>query len=203
MRASIHTCFYMMLQHRHFALLPAALLLAAPIQARQAPAQQQPAAPPSPIARLVVEPANRTVVAGDSVQLRVRALDASGNPVPSVMVRFVPAGGRFEGEVTPTGMVHSGSTGTIPVGITAVAAGTRPVTERVEIRMVPGPAARVEIAPRTSKMAAGQRVRLVGTAYSAGGDRREDRIGWRSSAPGVVRVSEDGLAVAVAPGRAT
>ena len=171
-------------------------LLQQPVQQPQSSAGQ-----PSPIARIVVTPAQRTMAAGDTMRLRAQALDAAGRPVAGATVRFRGSSG--EGAVDSSGLVTSGSLGTIPVTVMATVPGTRPVVERVEIRMVPGPAARVEVAPKITKMVAGQRVLLEASAYSAAGDRRTERIVWRSSAPAVLRVSETGLLTAVAPGRAT
>ncbi|HET9453618.1 MAG TPA: Ig-like domain-containing protein [Gemmatimonadaceae bacterium] len=164
---------------------------------------QQPAAPPSPVARLVVLPASRTMVAGDTLRLTARALDASGNPVSGALIRFQAAGGRFEGTVDSAGLVRSGSTGTIPVAVIALVPGTRPVVERVEIAMVAGPAARVAIEPAVERLVVGQRLRLTGTSYSAAGDARGDRVAWRSSNAAVASVSETGQVVARAAGRVT
>jgi hypothetical protein len=177
------------------------LLLAALLQV---PAQQPPQQlPASPIHRVVVTPAAPTVQAQDTLRLRAQALDAAGNPVPNARIRFVPAGGRFEGHVEEDGLVIAGSTGTLPVTVVATVPGTAPVLERVEVRMVPGPAARIEIERAVPKLVAGQRVHLVGTAFSIHNDPRADRVAWRSSAPGVATVGPDGLLTGVAPGRAT
>jgi hypothetical protein len=118
-------------------------------------ALQQPAAPvataaapfpTTPIARLeVVQPHDLTMAAGDTLRLRIRALDADGRPVPNATFRYVAAGGRFEGSVAADGLVHSGSTGTIPVTVIASVPGARAVMERVEVRMIHGPATRVEL----------------------------------------------------------
>jgi hypothetical protein len=172
------------------------LLLATLVQVQQ-PAQ------PTPIARVVVTPANPTVEAQDTVRLQAQAVDARGNPIPGARIRFVSAGGRFEGVVDEDGLVRSGATGTLPVTVIATVPGTQPVQHRVEVRMVPGPAARVEVERAVEKLVAGQRVHLVGAAFSRHGDRREDRIVWRSSAPAVARVSGDGVLSALAAGRAT
>ena len=166
--------------------------------------QVEPQLPPSPIARLVVTPANPTMIAQDTLQLGARALDASGAPVPNVRYRFVQSSGaRFEGRVDTTGLVRSGSTGTIPVTVIAMVPGTRPVTQVVEVRMLPGPAARIAIDAAPPRLVAGQQVILTGTVFSAAGDQRTDRLSWRSSAPNVARVSSDGRLTAVAAGRAT
>jgi hypothetical protein len=169
---------------------------------------QEPSAPvtirPSPVARLVLKPGPRPIVtAGDTLRLSAEALDSAGRPMPDVRIRFVPAGGYFEGAVASDGLVTAGSTGTLPVSVVASVSGARPFVERVEVQMVPGPAARVEITPRPARMAPGQRLRLVGHSWSAAGDPRADRVTWTSSAPRVARVGEDGQLVALAPGRAT
>jgi hypothetical protein len=159
--------------------------------------------PPSPIAKVVVTPTERSVTIGDSLQLQGEAIDASGQRVVGAQVRFVPGGGWFEGSVDSTGLVRAGAVGTLPVTAVGVVPGSRPVVERIEVRMLPGPAARVVIAPRITRVVVGQRIRLSAQAYSAQGDEREDRITWRSSAPTRLRVSADGVAAAVAPGSAT
>ena len=179
------------------------LLLAAALQSVPAPQQQMSTIHVSPIARLVISPAERTVTAGDTVRLRVQALDSAGQPVPNVRFYFRKAGAYFEGEVDSTGLVTAGSPGVMPIGIAAVVEGTRPVTERIELRMVPGPAARIELTPRLTKLAPGQRVRLEAETFSAAGDARRDDIVWRSSAPAIARVNEAGMVTAVAAGRAT
>jgi hypothetical protein len=158
--------------------------------------------PPSPIAKVVVTPAQRSVTVGDSLQLRGEALDAAGHRVVGAHVRFVPGGAWFEGSVDSTGLVHAGAVGTLPVTAVAMVPGSRPVVERLEVRMLPGAAARVAIAPRVTRLVVGQRLRLDAQAYSAAGDERADRITWRSSAPTRLRVSAEGVATALAPGRA-
>ena len=177
-----------------------ALLLAV----QQAPGQVPAAsAPPSPIARLVITPASRTVIAGDTLRLAAQAVDSAGLPVPNAEIRFMQAGAGFEASVDQSGLVTSGATGTVPVSIFALVPGARPYVERVEIRMVPGPAARIAVTPSVQRLVAGQRVRLSATPFSKAGDERNDRIEWKSSAPAVVRVTEDGYVTAVAAGRAT
>ena len=179
-----------------------ALLLAAAMQV--APAQQQPSTlRPSPVARLVITPAQRTVTAGDTIRLSVQAVDSAGQPVPNARILFRKIGAYFEGEVDSTGLVTAGSPGVMPVGIAALVDGSRPVTERIELRMVPGPPTRIELTPRVTRLIPGQRIRLEAETYSATGDARRDEVGWRSSAPAIVRVNEAGQLTAVAAGRAT
>ena len=99
--------------------------------------------PASPIARVIVTPAQRAVTVGDSLQLRAEAVDAAGQRVVGATVRFVPGGGWFEGSVDSTGLVRAGAVGTLPVTAVAIVPGAKPVVERIEIRMLPGPATRV------------------------------------------------------------
>jgi hypothetical protein len=159
---------------------------------------------PSPIARLEVLPGTSLQMpAGDTLRLVARALDLNGQPVPDATIRYFGAGGRFEGSVDSTGLIRSGSTGTLAVSVIGRVAGTKPVVERVEVHMVPGPAARVAVAPQVTRLVVGQRLRLTPTTYSQAGDRRDDPVAWTSSAPAVLRVSPDGVLSAVAAGRAT
>jgi hypothetical protein len=181
-------------------LLETFALLAA---VQQAQPQAAPALPPSPIARITVTPSRRAVTAGDTLRLRAEVRDDEGRPVPNATISFRQAGAWFEGEVDSTGLVSAGATGTLPVSVIALVPGSRPVIERVEVAMLPGPAARIEIQPEIDRLVAGQRVRYDASVLSAGGDPRNDVVTWRSSAPSVVRVSADGHVTAVAAGRAT
>ena len=173
-------------------------LLALPAVAAGAAAQA-----PQPSGRLVVTPAVRTVVAGDSLQLRGQFVDAGGRPMPDARVTFVSAGGMFEGSVDSTGLVRAGAVGTIPVTAVALVTGMKPVVQRFEVAMVPGPAARIDVSPRPTRLLAGQTVRVDAQVFSAAGDRRDDRVQWASSAPNVVRVTAAGAVQAMAPGAAT
>ncbi len=143
------------------------------------------------------------VVAQDTLRLSARLLDASGQPVPGAQIRFIAAGGRFEGTVDPTGLVRSGSTGTIPVTVLAQVPGQRPVQAQVDVVMVPGPAAPIAVADAPARLVVGQRVRLQPTVTSAAGDVRPDRVAWTSSAPAVATITRDGLVEAKAVGAVT
>jgi hypothetical protein len=166
---------------------------------------QQPVAPlpASPIAKVVITPDVRTLTAGDTVRLAAQALDSSGHPLSAAAIRFVGSGGRFEGRVDSTGLVYAGSTGTLGVSAIASLAGTRPVIQRVEIRMLPGAAARVGVTPAAVKLVIGQALLLEATSYSSAGDPRQEPGHWRSSAARLASVTQDGLVTGVAPGRAT
>ena len=156
------------------------------------------------VARLVVTPAKPVMNAGDTLRLRAQAFDSAGRPVAGVRFRFQASGGEFEAEVDSTGLVRSGATGTIPVAVTAVVAGERPVVARVDVRIVPGPAARVEPSQRRLRLALGQEFRLTGKAFSVTGDERTgDRVRWSSAAPNVARIDSYGMVRAAGAGRTT
>ena len=179
----------------------AAVLLALSPAGLHAQSPAQPAPGPE-IASLQISPSERSMKARDTMRLRVRALDANGNEVPGAVVRFARAGGYFEGNVEEDGLIRSGSTGTLPVMVSATQPGRRPVVQRLEIRMVPGPADHIDVTTPIATLALGQRMRYLATAYDNGNDKRDDRVLWTSSNPAVVQVSRDGLARAVAPGSA-
>ena len=166
----------------------------------QTPAQ---AAAGPEITSLQITPRDRSMRARDTMRLRVKALDARGNEVPGAIVRFQRSGGYFEGDVEPDGLIHSGSTGTLPIVVSATQVGRRPVIERLEIKMIPGPASRIDVTTPVPMLALGQRMRYLASAFDVSGDKREDRVLWTSSNPRVVTLSRDGLASAAAPGIAT
>src|SRR4051812_23200435 len=158
---------------------------------------------PSSSTRLVVTPSVRTVVAGDSLQLRGQLVDAGGQPAANARIMFVSAGGHFEGSVDSTGLVRAGAVGTIPVTAVALISGAKPIVERFEVAMVPGPAARIDVSPRPERLLIGQRTRVGAQVCSAIGDQRADGVHWASTSPAIVKVDANGIVQAVAPGRAT
>jgi hypothetical protein len=180
------------------------LVLLAPlaVQAQQAGAASS-GQTSSRIARIVVSPVQKVVVAGETLQLTAEARDASNNVIPGVTFRWNATGGRFEGAISQSGVVTSGSTGTLPGAVVGIIPGEQPKVERFEVKMVAGPAARIAITPAPTKLVPGQRIRLTGEVYSKLDDRRTDKVMWKSSNAAVARVNEAGLVTAVAAGRAT
>ena len=164
---------------------------------------QQPAQQSTPsIARVAITPGSPAVVVGDTLRLRARAVDAGGRPVEGARILFQQAGAMFEGRVDSAGLVTAGAVGTFPVVVSAIVPGAKPVIQRIDVRMVPGAASRIDVMPRPTRLLAGQHVRLDASVWSRAGDRRDDRIEWRSSLPQVARVGTGGVLTALAPGRA-
>jgi hypothetical protein len=159
------------------------------------------AASPVGAQTLRIDPPVRSIAVGDSLRLTVQLIDQAGTAVPNPSIRFSALGGRFQGSVDSLGWVRGGAPGTVPINVVATAAGGRPVVQRIEVRITPGPAARIVVEPRVTRLLAGQRIRLEGTALSATGDKRDDRIAWTSSNPRVVRVV-DGALTALSAGQA-
>ena len=68
-----------------------------------------PAQTPPTVARITVTPSSPTVVSGDSLRLRAEALDARGNRLADVPLRFVAVAGGEQGHVDSTGLVVAGA----------------------------------------------------------------------------------------------
>jgi hypothetical protein len=171
----------------------------------QQPAQQQAQLPASPVKRIEIQPTTRTVTAGDSVQLSLRALDANGAPVPGAVLSVQMRGGQGEGTVRPESFwLVASSVGKFPLNLIAVAPGTQPFVDSTsaEFHGVPGAAARVELRPRAATIVTGQALRLIALAYSKANDRALDQTKWRSSDAKVASVSADGVVTGVAAGKA-
>ena len=165
---------------------------------------QDPAA--SQVARIVVTPANPTVVAGDTLRLRGEAVDSAGRPVPNATVRFFAgaSGSGFVGHLDPGGLVSAGFRGIFVVRAVANVPGQRASRPQVvNVQIVAPPATRIALSPPVSKVIAGQRLKLTAAVYSANGDLRDDDVRWASSAPRIIRVEPDGRIAALAPGAAT
>jgi plastocyanin len=153
-------------------------------------------------ARLEVKPARRELAVGDSLQLSARALDASGKPVPDATIFFKPEG-LAAAQVDSTGMVRAGGVGDVLVIVTAIVPGSKPVLQPIVVKVLPGPAKRIEIGSHPARLVPGQRVPLAARVLSAEGDLRSDTVRWTSSASGVARVGRGGLLEARGPGKAT
>jgi len=179
----------------HFGVLP---LLALALQ-------QPTELPPSPVKRIEVRPSTRTITAGDSVQLDVRALDANGAPVPGAVLYAKMLGGEGEGTIRPESFwLVASSVGKFPLAFSALVPGTLPFvdTTSVEFDGIPGPAVRVEVNPSAVTIVDGQSLRLSALPFSKANDRTLDSVRWRSSDPKVVAVDPAGLIIGLATGHA-
>lgn len=175
-------------------------------------ALQQPAAPPtpsapkpvsSPLARVVMQPAEAAVLVGDTIRLQAVGYDSSGRVVSS-KVSWFAAGGFFEGSVDSTGLVTGGATGTVTVtAIVRPDAGGKSSTAFGRVTILPQPATKLVVSPAASRLYVGQSIVLDAAPYAANDDRRYDEVRWSSDRPTVLAVSNDGRLTAKAPGQAT
>lgn len=185
-------------------MFTAALTVALAFQQQPAQPQTTPL-PESPVKRIEFQAPMREVIAGDSVQLHVRALDARGQPVSNAVVSVGMRGGNGEGAVTsddPKGpWLIASSVGKFPLQLSAVVPGTRPyVDTTVTMFGVPGLAIRVVVDPQPSTLVAGQSLRFSAVGYSKANDRSTAAVRWQSSNPAVASVDRDGFVTAIAPG---
>ena len=130
-------------------------------------------------------------------------MDADGQPVTGVLIRFQQTAANFEGTVDSTGLVSAGAVSTIPIVVAAIVPGAKPMISRIEVSVIAGPAASIELAPNALKLVPKQRVTVDARVFSKAGDVRGDAVTWLSSAPTVAQVDRGGSITAVAPGTAT
>ena len=179
------------------------MLFVAPLLiALQQQADSQPKSlSPSPVARVAVTPSNPTVDVGDTLRLHGVAMDSAGRPVAGARIRWLVES--FEGSVDSTGLVTAGSSGTLAIYAVAVVPGSTPAPPTtVLVRMLPPPASRVVIPSAPAKLVVGQRLTLDAQPYAENGERRYDKVVWKSGAPKIISVSSGGLIEALAPGKA-
>ncbi len=180
------------------------LLLAALQQPAPPPVPQAPRLAASPVARVVMQPAEAAVLVGDTLRLNVTAYDSAGRPYSDVSVSWFAAGQRsFEGSIDPTGLVTGGSVGTMSVGaLVRAKSGGKALTAVGRVTILPQPAAKLTVRPVPSRLYAGQSLALTATPFAANDDRRYDEVRWASDRPTVLAVSADGRITARAPGQA-
>src|SRR2546425_5099873 len=165
--------------------------------------QQHPTTPASfPIAKVEITPSAAEVDVGGKVQLAARAIDAGGQPVPTAAIEWFVASDA--GKVDSTGLVTGGYSGFVRVAAVAAIPGQQ--GQKIEFALVhvlPGSPARVDVAPAPTKLVAGTRLTLLGTAFSKHGDRRGDLVSFASSNPRGGSGAAGGGPRPLAPGRGT
>lgn len=153
--------------------------------------------------RLVVSPSRISVTVGDTLRITAQLLDAQGKVVAGSRVLFADANSSGTGSVGRDGLFTGEAMGPAPIVVSGIVPGQRPIIQRVVVQVVPGPAARIELDPKPTRLAVGQVVHVNHAVLAANADRRPDVPTWSSSAPTVVKVTGDGLLEAVGPGKAT
>ncbi|MGH7753618.1 MAG: Ig-like domain-containing protein, partial [Gemmatimonadales bacterium] len=171
------------------------LLVVAVVQGSQGQA-------PVRVAKVEVSPASAEIQVGQTIRFEARALDAQGQPVARAQIGWFMAGD--VGAVDDSGRFTGGYQGHARVTAVAYIRGAEGQTlGDALVHVLPEAPARVVVDPVPTTVAAGTRLTLSGTAFSAQGDRRSDPVTFSSSNPRVVSVSPEGRLRAVALGRAT
>ncbi|HWA15283.1 MAG TPA: Ig-like domain-containing protein, partial [Gemmatimonadales bacterium] len=183
------------------------MIAAALLALLQQPATPAVPAPPppatSPIAKVVVQPAEAAVLVGDSLRLLAVAYDSTGRELKEVSVSWFQNGGEFEGRVDSTGQVMAGSTGTLNVtALVRARRGGKAVASVARVTILPQPASKIAVSPAVTRLYVGQSLVLTAIPYAANDDRRYDEVVWSSDKPTVVSVTEDGRVTAKATGSA-
>ena len=145
------------------------MLLLAVLPALAIAVQGPSAMPPSPVRRIEVQPSTRTLPAGDSVRLSVRAIGADGKPIPEAVLWVQLLGGGGEGTLRPGSFwLVASSVGKFPVKLSAVVPGSRPFVDStsVEFEGVLGPAVRMETARSTATKTASMSMWAIRTRSS-------------------------------------
>lgn len=150
--------------------------------------------------RVDVTPAVAEVEVGRTIQLSARATDREGRPVPEAEIDWHVASDN--GSVDSEGLVTAGFQGPLRVSAVARYRGVRVVGQAL-LYVRPQPATRIEVSPAPARAVVRTRLTLTAAPYSSQGDRRDDRVSFRSSNPRIATITEDGRLVAVAPGRTT
>jgi len=159
--------------------------------------------PPSPIARVEIQPGGGEVQIGGTLKFTARALDPAGQVVPRAEIAWF-VGGDI-GNVDSTGVFTGGYQGyarVTAVGFIRGQQGSQVFGEAL-VHVLPEPPASIALDNRPARVVAGSRLTITATPFSRHGDRRSDPVTFTSSNPRVAAVSADGRLRAVAAGRAT
>jgi hypothetical protein len=185
-------------------VLTVTALTALILAVQQQPAQQAPL-PESPVKRIEFQAPAREVVAGDSMRIQLRALDASGQEVKNAVVSVNLRGGSGEGGIKtsdPAGpWLIASSVGKFPLQLSAIVPGSKPFLDTTVVVLgVAGPATRIVLDQKPSTLVVGQSLRLAAVGYSKDNDRTTQALRWSSSNPAVATVDRDGFITALAAG---
>jgi hypothetical protein len=162
-----------------------------------ASAQQQAA-----VVRLVAEPAQLTLVAGQDQSFSVTAYDARGGVVSDAAIRVGgPRMAMYFGDGTVRGLQAGSFTA---VATWSGAAGTEPVTLEIPVTIAWPPLARLEIVPEPGGLYTDVTLHHRARGYDEAGSERKDLVvTWRSSDPTVAGVDRHGNVTALKAGTAT
>jgi hypothetical protein len=152
-----------------------------------------------PVAKLVAEPASVTMRAGESLPLKVTALDAAGKPIPNAFVRVnMPRGAASYTDGTLTAFRAGTFTAT---AVATGPAGTPPVTIEIPVSVAWPALAKLEINRDPGRLYTGVAIAHRLTGRHADGSERPGLVAnWRSSDPAIASVDRFGQVIGLQPG---
>jgi len=156
------------------ALLACTLAFALPLAA-----QQQPTPPaPTPVAKLVAEPASLTLKAGEAMPLKVTAYDADGKVIPDALVRVVGPRRAFQ---YADSKITAFTAGSFKAVAQAMGAGV-PVTLDIPVTVTWPALASLEIVPPSGPIYDRMPVQLAVVGKHADGSERKGlTVQWSAS----------------------
>jgi hypothetical protein len=172
------------------------------VSAQAGQAGQSAQASSTPVAKLVAQPASITTRMGESIDLKITAMDASGKPIHDAVVRVnVPrnAGAFVDGKF------QAFRAGTFTVSAVAAGAmGAAPVTIDIPVTVAWPALAKLEIKPEPGRLYTGVTLgHSVVAEHADGSARTELTAAWKSSDPSVAKVDRFGNVTALKAGAAT
>ncbi|NNF29619.1 MAG: protein kinase [Gemmatimonadetes bacterium] len=137
------------------------------------------------------------VTLGTKERLEARILDQDGRPLDGRRVRWASTNEQVI-QISPDGVVAG--TG---VGSAMIVARSGNAVTTLEVKVLPPSVSQIVVSPPSVEMATGEVRRLDVTCYSRAGEVVDAATRFRSSAPDVVTVQEDGTIAGITPGEAT
>jgi hypothetical protein len=160
---------------------------------RGASAQQPATPPPTPVARLMIDPANLTLVAGQTGTVKLTAYDAQGNVIPSPALRI--SGPRSALQIG-AGEIRGILAGDYEVVVTAVnSSTTEPVLIRLPVKVTWPALGRIEITPEPGRLYTNVTLAHRAKAFHADSSERPGSTiswRWRSSNDAIASVDRYG-----------
>jgi hypothetical protein len=165
---------------------------------------QQPATPSTPVARMSIEPATLTLVAGKSAPVKLTAYDAQGNVIASPDLRISAPRSALR---IADGEIHGLMAGDFEVVVTAVRSATNePVIARLPVKVSWPELGRIEIAAEPGRLYTGVTLAHRAKAFHADSSERPSSTvtwRWRSSNEAVASVDRFGNVTAHRAGPVT
>jgi uncharacterized protein YjdB len=177
------------------ALRPGHATIAASCEGRYGTVQVTVVGPP---ASVDITPQTASLVPGETRQFRAVVHDINGVELPGAAVTWNTS------DASVVTVDANGRATAVSAGAAQVLAESNAKRNAAQVTVTPPPVAVVEVAPHDASVTVGQTVQLTATLKDAGGNVVKGRaVAWSSSAPGLLRVDQNGLATGVDTGTVT